>query len=205
MSKNKKAVCTHTPEQQEAERQKTGKPHWCASLEAAQKQYRARKKALAKKEKIRTKITNQVMEFWRFFIYTNSAVVQTAGFKIDKKGRPFFSIKFKTEGQDKRHVVKTACVWKDTKGNYRILMNVGRTYLFRLRNEDNTIQYVERNKHFSVSFLMKNQKTIPVLINQGMMISFLPVELDKMMENIFDRANGLEVDEAQDYDGSEPF
>ena len=84
-------------------------------------------------------------------------------------------------------------------------MNVSRTYWFRLRNEDNSIQPVERTKHFSVSFLMKNQKTVPVLINQGVMISFLPVELDKMMENLFDRANGLEVDEAQDQDDSEPF
>jgi len=169
------------------------------------KNMRKTKKAQAKKEKIRRKITDQVMVFWKFFIKTTADVVQTAGFKIDKKGRPFFSIKFKTEGQDERHVVKTACVWKDTKGNYRILMNVSRTYWFCLRNEDNSIQTVKGTKHFSMSFLMKNQKRVPVLINQGMMICHLPDELDKVMEKIFDRANGLEVDKAQDYDDSEPF
>jgi hypothetical protein len=62
----------------------------------------------------------------------------------------------------------------------------------------------EATKHYSISFLLKNQKTVPVLINQKVMIGFLPIELDDMMNAIMDRALGLDIPVPQNTD-DEPF
>jgi hypothetical protein len=165
---------------------------------------KARIKKARKKARIQEKAYKKVNPFWTFFVLLTSAWVQTAGFKVDKKGRPFFSVKFKTEGQPKAHLVKTACVWRDDKGSYRVLMNVSRSYWFRVYHENGSYEMKEATKHYSISFLLKNQKTVPVLINQKVMIGFLPIELDDMMNAIMDRALGLDIPVPQNTD-DEPF
>ena len=194
MSKKHKPglACTHTPSDKakQAEHRK-----W-------KKQQARRYRAQLKKSKLQSKTFNKVKLFWNFFEFMHPSHVALAQFKIDKKGRPFFSIKFRTEHQSKTHVVKTACIWKDVKGNYRILMNVSRKYNFRLYDENKQfLGWREKTEHMSLDFLMKNQANFPVLIHNKVMIGFLPVDLNVMMDTIMDRALGFEIQGSEE----EPF
>ena len=152
-----------------------------------------RAKAQKKKWGVQNRVRNKVGRFWNFLLTFSSSDVQSAGFKVDKKGRPFFSIKFNKDLQGKSHVVKTACIWKDQKGNYRILMNASRTYNFKVDG-----MWVENTKHMSVSFLVKIQNGGYVLISQKTMIAPLSwwgmyntYDVNQMFNDIFDCALGL--------------
>jgi hypothetical protein len=163
-------------------------------MQEIRRRQKRRHQAAVKKAKNQEKTLNRVEPFWVTFIHLTVNIIKEAGFKIDKKGRPFFSIKFNTEFQRPSHIVKTACIWRDTKGNYRILMNVSRLYYFKVYDDQkNLVNVLERTQHYSISFLMKNQKTVPVLIHQKVMIGFLPVDLDEMMNRIMDSALGLYI------------